>query len=257
MKLHAITRAPSPNLAACELTHLERTPIDVDRAAAEHEAYEQVLRELGCTVEQLPAEAGLPDSVFVEDTAVVLPELAVVTRPGAASRRPETASVAAVLSRYREIHTIEAPGTLDGGDVLRMDRALRVGRTSRSNSAGIDQLGRILEPFGYSVGSIAVRGCLHLKSAISWLGDNTVLLNPDWIDESRFSGLHVIHVHPDEPHAGNVLRIGATLLCAAAHRRTHERLEKAGFHVRSVDITELARAEAGITCSSLILERAA
>ncbi len=256
MKLHAITRAPSPNLAACELTHLERTAIDADRAAAEHEAYERALRDLGCTVEQLPAEAELPDSVFVEDTAVVLPEIAVITRPGAASRRPETASIAAALARYREIRTIEAPATLDGGDVLRMDRSLYVGRTSRSNAAGIDQLAHLLEPLDYVVRGIAVHGCLHLKSAVSWLGDNTVLLNPDWVDESLFEGMRTIHVHPDEPHAGNALRIGSTLLCAAAHRRTHERLEKAGFPVRVVDITELARAEAGMTCSSLVLEQA-
>lgn len=256
MSLHAITRAPSPNLAACELTHLERTAIDAARAAVEHEAYERTLQELGCTVEQLPAEAELPDSVFVEDTALVLPEVAVITRPGAASRRPETASIAAALARYREIRTIEAPATLDGGDVLRVERTLHVGRTSRSNTAGIDQLRNLLEPFGYTVRGVDVEGCLHLKSAVSWLGDNTVLLNPDWIDERLFDGMHIIHVHPEEPHAGNVLRIGSTLLCAAAHRRTHERLEKAGFPVRVVDITELARAEAGMTCSSLLLEQA-
>lgn len=256
MSLHAITRAPSPNLAACELTHLERTTIDADRAAAEHEAYERTLQELGCTVEQLPAEAELPDSVFVEDTAVVLPEVAVITRPGAASRRPETASIAAALARYREIRAIEAPATLDGGDVLRMERTLHVGRTSRSNAAGIDQLRNILAPFGYTVRGVDVQGCLHLKSAVSWLGDDTVLLNPHWVDETLFDGMHIIHVHPEEPHAGNVLRIGSTLLCAAAHRRTHECLEKAGFSVRLVDITELARAEAGMTCSSLVLEQA-
>lgn len=254
MKLHAITRAPSPNLAACELTHLERTTIDADRAAAEHEVYERTLRELGCTVEQLPAEAELPDSVFVEDTAIVLPELAVVTRPGAASRQAETASIAAVLARYREVRTIEAPGTLDGGDVLRMDRDLYVGRTSRSNAAGIEQLDRILAPFGYSVRGAAVHGCLHFKSAVSWLGGSTVLLNPEWVDETLFAGMRIIHVHPDEPHAGNVLRIGSTLLCAAAHPRTRERLEQHGFTVRPVDITELSRAEAGMTCSSLILD---
>jgi dimethylargininase len=137
-----------------------------------------------------------------------------------------------------------------------MYRSLYVGRTSRSNAEGVDRLAHLLEPLGYTVRGVAVRGCLHLKSAVSWLGDNTVLLNPDWVDESLFEGMRIIQVHPDEPHAGNALRIGSTLLCAAAHRRTHERMEKAGCPVRVVDITELARAEAGMTCSSLVLEQA-
>lgn len=253
MTLHAITRAPSPNIAACELTHLERAAIDSARAAAEHEAYERALAELGCTVERLPAEPDLPDSVFVEDTAVVLPELAVITRPGAVSRRPETASIAGVLSRYRPVHTIVEPATMDGGDVLRIDRRLYVGLTSRTNDEAVIQLGDALEPFGYSVRGVEVHGCLHLKSAASWLGGDAVLLNPEWLDEGLFDGLERIHVHPDEPHAANVLQVGGTLLCHAACVRTRERLEQHGFTVRPVDISELAKAEAGMTCSSLIL----
>ncbi|HSH43901.1 MAG TPA: N(G),N(G)-dimethylarginine dimethylaminohydrolase [Arenicellales bacterium] len=254
MTLHAITRAPSPNLAACELTHLERTPIDAKRAATEHEAYEQVLEDLGCTVESLPAEPDLPDSVFVEDTAVVLPELAVITRPGAASRRPETESIARALARYRPLHHIAEPGTLDGGDVLRIDRRLLVGLTSRSNAEAVEQLQGILEPFGYSVEGVEVHGCLHLKSAASWLGGDAVLLNPDWVDETLFEGLRCLHVDPDEPHAANVLQVGGTLACPAASVRTRERLERHGYEVRAVDITELAKAEAGMTCSSLIFQ---
>ncbi len=254
MTLHAITRAPSPNLAACELTHLERVAIDAAQAAAEHETYERVLEALGCTVERLPAEPNLPDSVFVEDTAVVLPELAVITRPGAASRRPETASIGKVLAGYRPLHAIEAPGTMDGGDVLRVDRDLYVGLTSRTNAGAVDQLRGILAPFGYAVHGIAVRGCLHLKSAASWLGGRAVLLNPDWVDEEIFAGLDLVRVHPDEPHAANVLRIGGTILCRADAPGTRERLEGAGFDVRPVDITELAKAEAGLTCSSLVFD---
>lgn len=257
MTLHAITRAPSPNLGACELTHLERVPIDAARAAAEHDAYERVLSELGCTIEQLPAEPDLPDSVFVEDTAVVLPELAVITRPGAASRQPETASVAQALGRYRPLQHIDAPGTMDGGDVLRVDRTLYVGLTSRTSRDAVDRLRGILQPFGYQVDGIEVYGCLHLKSAASWLGGDTVLLNPEWVDEGLFEGFRSIHVHPDEGHAANVLAVGGAVLCPAAHSRTCERLERHGYDVRPVDITELAKAEAGMTCSSLILEDAA
>lgn len=256
MTLHAITRAPSPNIAACELTHLQRVEIDAGRAAAEHDAYERALEELGCTVERLPAEPDLPDSVFVEDTAIVLSELAVITRPGAASRRPETASIGRALSRYRPLHHIVDPATMDGGDVLRIDQTLYVGLTSRTNTDAVTQLHGILEPFGYAVHGVAVQGCLHLKSAASWLGGNAVLLNPDWVDEELFGDLERIHVHPDEPQAANVLRIGGALLCAAAHVLTRERLEKHGYEVRPVDITELTKAEAGMTCSSLILDEA-
>jgi len=254
MTLHAITRAPSPNLAACELTHLQREAIDAARAAAEHEAYERALAELGCRVEQLPAEPDLPDSVFVEDAAVVLPELAIITRPGAESRRAETQSVAAALSRYRVLHAIVEPATLDGGDVLRIGRDLYVGLTSRTNRDAVGQVAATLEPLGYSVRGVQVRGCLHLKSAASWLGGDRVLLNPEWLDEQMFAGLDCIHVHPGEPRAANVLQLDGTLLCPAACARTRERLERRGFAVRPVDITELAKAEAGMTCSSLILD---
>lgn len=253
MKRHAIIRAVSPAIAECELTHLERTPIDAGRADVEHEAYARALEELGCELERLPAEPDLPDSVFVEDTAIVLPELAVITRPGAASRRPETASIAEVLGRYRELQTVTAPATMDGGDVLRVERDLYVGLTARTNPEGVAQLEAFLRPLGYSVRGIPVAGCLHLKSAVSWLGDGTVLLNPDWVDEAYFADLERIDVHPDEPHAANALRIGDTLVCGAAHVRTRELLERAGFTVRPVDISELAKAEAGVTCSSLIL----
>lgn len=257
MALHAITRAPSPNLGACELTHLNRVEIDVARAVAEHRAYEKALAELGCTVEQLPAEPDMPDSMFVEDAAIVLPELAVITRPGAEPRRAETASVAQALSLYRSLYTIVEPATMDGGDVLRIGRKLYVGLTSRTNTEGANQLREIVVPFGYSVAAIEAHGCLHLKSAVSWLGADAIVLNPEWVDERLFDGLTRIHVHPDEPHAGNVLRIDDTLLCPAAHARTLERLARHASQVLPVDISELSKAEAGMTCSSLILDPAA
>ncbi|MGA8258577.1 MAG: arginine deiminase family protein [Arenicellales bacterium] len=253
MTLHAVTRPPGPNLAACELTHLARVAIDAARAAAEHDAYERTLAALGCTIERLPADVDLPDSVFVEDTAVVLPEIAVITRPGAASRRPETASVAGVLGRYRILRNIVEPATLDGGDVLRLGRTLHVGLSSRTNRDGVEQLGSIVAPFGYEVRAVPIRGCLHLKTAASWLGDDQVVLNPEWVDEEAFAGLAVIRVDPREPYAANVLRVGGTVLCASAHIRTRERLERR-HTVRSVDIRELAKAEAGVTCCSLVLD---
>lgn len=206
-------------------------------------------------MERLPAEPDLPDSVFVEDTAVVLPELAVITRPGAESRRPETESIARALRGYRPLHRIAGPATMDGGDVLRIERTLYAGLTSRTNTEAVNQLREILEPHGFAVQGVTVRGCLHLKSAASWLGGDAVLLNPEWVDEALFAGMNIVRVHPDEPHAANVLAVGGTLLCAAAHVRTRERLERQGYGVREIDISELAKAEAGMTCSSLVFDR--
>jgi dimethylargininase len=248
----ALTRAVPPSIVRCELTHLAREPIDVAGAAAQHEAYVDTLIRLGCTVERLSDEPDKPDSVFVEDTAVVLDELAVITRPGAESRRGETASVAAALAEYRELACIKAPGTLDGGDVLRAGQRIYVGVSGRTNAEGVRQLADLLAPRGYDVSAIEVRGCLHLKSAVSAVADDAILVNPRWVDVSRFRGFRRLEVHPDEPFAANALLVDETLVCAAAAPRTRERLGAAGFAVESVDVSELAKAEAGVTCCSLV-----
>jgi dimethylargininase len=250
--LLALTRAVPPSIVRCELTHLARTPIDVGRAAAQHGACEDALARLGCTVVRLPDQPEQPDSVFVEDTAVVLDELAVIARPGAESRRAETASVAAAMGEYRQLACIQAPGTLDGGDVLRIGQRVYVGLSGRTNADGARQLTELLAPHGYGVSGIEVRGCLHLKSAVTAIADETVLVNPRWVDASHFRGFKAIDVHPDEPFAANALLIDETLLCAAAAPRTRERLGALGFAVESVDVSELAKAEAGVTCCSLI-----
>jgi dimethylargininase len=251
--LLALTRAVPPCIVRCELTHLARAPIDVERAAAQHGAYEQALSRLGCTVTRLPDEPDYPDSVFVEDTAVVLDAIAVLARPGAESRRGETDSVAATLRSYRPLACIRAPGTLDGGDVLRVARRVYVGLSGRTNADGVRQLADLLAPHGYRVDGIDVGGCLHLKSAVTAVADDVLLVNPRWVDVSRFRDFRRIEVHPEEPAAANALRVGETVVCAAAAPRTRERLERAGFAVESVDVSELAKAEAGVTCCSLIL----
>lgn len=153
----ALTRDVSPAMPRCELSHLARTPIDLAQAAAQHVAYERCLMELGCRVLRLPADDSMPDAVFIEDTAVVVPELAVVTRPGAASRRGETVAVASALAAHRTLARIETPGTLDGGDVLQIGRTLYVGRAARSNADGIAQLARLLAPFDYRVIPVETR----------------------------------------------------------------------------------------------------
>lgn len=250
----AITRAVPPSIHRCELTHLERTPIDVALASAQHEAYETALRSVGCRIERLPETPDLPDSVFVEDVAVVLDEIAIVTRPGASSRRGETVSVREALSPYRPIVCLTEPATLDGGDVLRVGRCLYVGLTQRTNEAGLRQLALACAPHGYTVQEVQVRACLHLKSAVTAIEPGVLLCNPAWVDAAVFEGAAVVGVHPEEPFAANVLRIGATVVCAAAHGRTAADLARRGYALCIVDVSELAKAEAGVTCCSLIVD---
>lgn len=250
----ALTRPVSPSIVRCELTHLKREPIDLSVATRQHDAYEAALETLGCKVQRLPAEPDLPDAVFVEDTAVAVDEAAVLARPGAASRRPETATVAEALRPYRTLHRIEPPGTLDGGDVLSVGRRIYVGLSSRTNADGARQLQAILQPMGYGVDRIAVGACLHLKSAVTALAEDRVLLNPRVVDAAAFEGLDWTPVDPLEPFAANVLAIGRAIICPAGAPRTQERLERLGYRVVPVDVSELAKAEGGVTCCSLILE---
>ena len=198
-------------------------------------------------------EDALPDSVFVEDTAVVFDGFAVLTRPGAESRRAEVASVEGALTPFVELLRIEAPGTVDGGDVLRVGSVVYVGASSRTNREGIEQLARLIEPRGYSVTEISVVHCLHLKSAVTQVGERTLLMNPDWVDRGHFAGFDLVTVDTDEPSAANALRIGETVLFDEAHRRTRARLERAGIAVQSVNLGELAKAEGAVTCCSLVL----
>lgn len=255
--LIAITREVSPSLAACELTHVARAPIDIGLAATQHHAYQQALVSLGCQLLTLAAEPSMPDAVFVEDVAVVLDEVAVMTRTGAASRRGEGASVAEVLRRYRPLRAIQAPGMLEGGDVLRIGRTLYVGQSGRSNADGIAQLGALVGEFGYAVRTVPIRDCLHLKSSVTAVRDDTVLLQPAWVDRASFEGFRVIEVDPDEEHAANVVRVGDRVLMPACFPRTRQRLVDAGIDVTSVDVSELQKAEGAVTCCSLLLRDAA
>ena len=254
----AITRQVSPAFAACELTHLTREPIDVGLARRQHAAYEALLEELGCEVEHLPEEGELPDSVFVEDAAVVVDELAVITRPGAESRRGETVSVEAALARHRPLARIEAPATLDGGDVLRLGRRLYVGLSARTNREGVEQLAALLAPFGYAVEGVPLDGCLHLKTAVTEVADGTLVINPAWIDRGAFAAYEQVEVDADEPFAANALRItgvgdGDTVVLPAAFPRTAERLAARGLQVRTLDVSEIAKAEGGLTCCSILI----
>ena len=250
----AITRAISPAFERCELTHLERVVIDVHLARAQHLDYEGCLAALGYEICRLPTGPDLPDSVFVEDIAVVLDEAAVITNPGAASRRPELPAVAGALERYRRLLSIEPPDTLDGGDVLRLGKQLFAGLSDRTGQGGIEQLRRLVEPLGYQVTGVPVRGCLHLKSAVTQVAADTLLANPDWVEPPFFPGWRVIEVDPSEPFAANALLVGETLIYPAAYPATRNRLERAGIRVEVIDVSEIAKAEGGVTCCSLIFE---
>jgi dimethylargininase len=250
----ALTRDVSPGMTRCELSHLARAPIDLAEATAQHAAYEQCLMELGCRIHRLPAEDSLPDAVFVEDTAVVVPELAVITRPGAASRRGETEAVAPALAAYRSVAEIESPGTLDGGDVLRIGRTLYVGRAARTNMDGIAQLARLLAPFEYRVIPVETHDCLHLKTAATEAAPGLVIVNPAWVDRRVFGAVEYLEVDPAEPFAANVLRVDGATVCAAAFPRTLRRLEMAGVEIRALDMSEFAKAEGGVTCCSVIFD---
>jgi len=252
--LTALTREVSPKLESCELTHLARRPINVSLAQTQHLQYQAALAELGCHIVDVRPTPDLPDSVFVEDTAVVFDELAVITRPGAESRKPETASVAASLEPYRQLAHITAPGSLDGGDVLRYDSNVFVGISERTNEAGIKQLATILSPYGYRTKGVDIEGCLHLTSAVTQVSEDTLLINGDWVDPDHFEGMNLIQVDPTEPMAANALRIGAAIIYPAHFPHTLLRLEAAGISVRTVDISELAKAEGAVTCCSLVFE---
>jgi|SRR5277367_461885 len=254
--LRAITRAVSPAIVNCELSFIPRQPIDLKIAQAQHHAYQQLLEKLGVSVISLPAEPNLPDSMFVEDPALVLPHLAVIFPLGTESRRPEAASLAEAISKFRKLEYITLPGTVEGGDILRVRYKLFVGVTKRSNPEGIRQLTAILKAVsrGYEVMEVPVSGCLHLKSAVTYLGRDTLLANRAWFDTKRFSRFRFIDVDPSEPHAANALVLGDTVIFPASFPRTRARIEAAGFHVTPIDISELQKAESGLTCSSLLFD---
>ena len=249
----AVTRDVSARFNECEITHIDRTPIDVSTARSQHHGYVQALKELGCAVLELPAEADLPDSVFVEDTAVVLPDVALITRPGADSRKPETESITRALCPYCELLFIESPATVDGGDVLALGKNIYVGRSTRSNQAAVDQVNQLLGKLGYRAQGVEMRDCLHLKTAVTRVDDNTLLINRQWVDVENFEGFNLIDVDESEPFAANCLPIGDSIIFPVAFPKTRAKLEARGYKIKPVVVDELAKAEGAVTCCSLIV----
>ncbi|HVX85589.1 MAG TPA: arginine deiminase family protein [Phycisphaerae bacterium] len=255
--LVALTREVSGRIGACELTHLTRQPIDVHRARSQHAAYERTLENLRVRVERVGGGEDFPDGVFIEDTAVVVDEMAVITRPGAPARRGETECVAEMLGRSRTLVRLAEPAMLDGGDVLCIGKRVWVGQSARSNVEGIRQLAAALGRCGYRVEGAGVRGCLHLKSAVTAVGEELLVMNPAWVNRRAFAGLEVVEVDPAEAMAANALRVGQAVLFPEHFPGTAERLERRGVRVIRVACDELAKAEGALTCCSLLFRRGA
>lgn len=254
----AFTRAVSPRLAECELTHLSRAPIDIGKAIAQHAAYERALTDAGCEVRRAPRLDDAPDGVFVEDTAIILGHNAVITRPGAPSRRNETASTASTLAEWLEVHELSA-GRLDGGDVLLIDRTLYVGASQRTDPAGIAALRAVTEPLGYATVGVGLRDCLHLKTCATYAGrdgagDPLLLIDSRFVDPASFSGVEILMIAPPDSEAANAVRVGDTLLIAAGHPRVRDALGARGFVLAELDTSEFRKAEAALSCLSLIGE---
>lgn len=247
----ALTRTPSASLARCELTFLERGPIDIGRAREQHAAYVRALQALGARVTVLPPEDALPDAVFIEDPILVLDECAVLLPMGAESRRGEVPSVAEAVRPFRPLLRLETPGRVDGGDVLRIGRDLYVGRSPRTDDAGIAALRRLAEPLGYRVVAVDVTGCLHLKTGCTQVGGH-VLINGAWVDPEPFTGLDLLPVPASEPWGANTLALAGRVLVSASHPETERLLRSHGYSTVALDVSELEKAEAGLTCMSVV-----
>lgn len=254
----AFTRAVSPKLSTCELTHLDRVPIDAAKASEQHDGYETAVMEAGYQVIRLPDLPDHPDGAFVEDTALLLNRHAVILRPGAASRASETSSTAAGLEDHFELHRV-SDGHVDGGDVLRIGQTLYVGLSTRTDRAGIVALRDLVRPIGFEVVQAELANCLHLKTGATLAGgdrhgDLILLYNRDAIDPAQFADVVPMAVDAHEPAAANCLSLVDRLILPAGNPRTAEQLRNRGFEVVEIDVSELQKAESGVTCMSLIAD---
>lgn len=250
----AITREVSSRFNECEITHINRTPIDLDIARKQHHEYVQTLAKIGCQIIELDEEQDLPDSVFVEDTAFILPEVAVITRPGADSRKPETESIIQALSSHRPLVHVVAPATVDGGDVLVLGKNIFIGMSTRSTPEAVTQLQGLLDNYGYTVVGVKLTDCLHLKTAVTRVDDNTLLINKNWVSPEHFTGFDLIDVDSSEPFAANCLPVKDVIIYPTTFPNTQKKLEQKGYKIANVNLDELAKAEGAVTCCSLIIE---
>lgn len=252
-KPSALVHVPSARLVDAVRTHVAHEAIDPDRARAQHEGYVRMLEGAGVTVRALDVNREEPDAVFIEDTAVVLDEVAVVASMGTPSRAKEPAGIEPELRKIRqEVVRLEPPATLEGGDVLRIGKKLLVGLTSRTNARGLVAFTEIVRRHGYVVVPVRVQGALHLKTACTALPDGTLLLNPAWVDLGALLDFELLGVHEEEPFAANVVLAGDVVCTGASSPGTVAELRRRGFDVRTADLSELAKAEGSATCLSLL-----
>ena len=245
----ALVREPGENFAE-GLTTADLGPPDPRRALAQHRGYCDALRDAGLDVLVLPADPRHPDGCFVEDTAVILDEVAVVTRPGDPSRRGEEEAVAADLARYRPLERIRSPGRLDGGDVLRVGDHLFIGRSTRTNREGARQLAEIVAAQGYTSSEVPVDAGLHLKTGVTDLGDGRLIATA--AVAARFPSSEVVTVPDEEAHAANCLRVRDRLLIPDGCPRVRRALAELGYEVVGVEMSEFRKMDGGLTCLSLI-----
>jgi dimethylargininase len=246
----ALVRTPGPRLAEGIVTHVERRQVDLDAALDQHRAYVAALAAHGWAPSAVPPADDQPDAVFVEDTVVVVDDLAVVTRPGAAERRGElTGTRSAVAALGLRAGRLDAPATLDGGDVLQVGRTVYVGRGGRTNAAGVRALRELLAPLGRTVVPVGLGGVLHLKSAVTALPDGTLLGLPDLVEAGALPPLRV----PPEPEGAHVVPLGdGAVLLSASAPRTAEWLDGLGFDVVAVAVGEFEKLEGCVTCLSVL-----
>jgi dimethylargininase len=250
----ALTRGISAGIDRCEVSFIDRVAIDLQKMKQQHRAYEEMLRSMGYEVIQIPADDSCPDCCFIEDTALLLDEIAVITYPGSVARRGEVPGVVPTIEKYRKTLRIEPPATLEGGDVLRIGRNLYVGLTQRTNPEGVDALRTLVAPYGYKVTAVPTPGALHMKSVCTAADDRTIVADPRRVDVSPLRDYDMIEIAPEEWMGGDLLPINGTLWMIEGFPKLKSALEARGFNVRTLNMSEFLKAEAGLTCLSLLFE---
>lgn len=246
----AITRKPGENFAQGITTSILGSP-DYEAMAVQYAAYVETLESLGLEVIVLDAEPAYPDAYFVEDVAVVTPDIAIITNPGAEARRGEEDTVEPILARYRETVRIQPPGTVEGGDVLMVGSHYFIGLSDRTNREGAEQLGRILEAHGNTWTPVPVEAGLHLKSSVSTVGKNTLLVTNGFASRSEFRDYDKIILDEAEEYAGNILSINDHLIMPLGFPDTKTKLEALGLPIIELDVSEACKMDGGLTCMSL------
>jgi len=251
MFTHAIARRPAPNFAQGLTTAVNQESPRYEILVNQHAEYIAALKSSGLEVMLLDALPDHPDAYFVEDTAVVAADVAVITNPGADSRKGEEETIAPVLAKYRKTEKIRPPGTVDGGDVLQVDHHFFIGISERTNHEGAGQLGRILKQYGYTYTTVAVGEGLHFKSSVNYVGQNTLLVTEDFAPNEQLQGYDTIIVDREESYAANTLFINDHLLTPRGYPGTRRKLEVLGFKIIELDTSEVRKMDGGLTCMSI------